>query len=192
MRSPGNSNNKEERSGELDDHLELDGMCLWCVCVCVCVVAAAWGRGDSNHKDKRKVMDFLLLFLPTPLYWTDIACLSLQSCRGSGSSHWSGCPWWWTQSSTKALSGSRVDKLGEQLFFSISSLLHLSPSKSPGWPFQSLEAASLQHRVENKTKTQGIFGQVKTSRSDVMWLCDAWGAPLKIWVSFLSLNLTAD
>ena len=128
------------------------------VCVRVCRVVAAWGRGDSNHKDKRKVMDFLFLPLPR-LCIRQTLPLSVELQR-QWLSHWSACPWEWTQNSMKALSGSRVDKLGEQLSLSVSSLLYSLPSKSPGWPFQSGKAASFQPWGEgrNKTKTPRSLG----------------------------------
>lgn len=70
----------------------------------------------------------------------------------------------------KALPVSRVDKLGEQLFLSNPSLLHPLSSKPPGWPFQSVETASFQHRVESESKNPRSFG-AKCQQAGVM-TCD--------------------
>ena len=67
----------------------------------------------------------------------------------------------------KALLGSRVDKLGEQLILSNPSL-HLLLSKFRGWPLPQINrGASFQHREESETKNPRSFG-TKCKQAGVM------------------------
>ena len=70
----------------------------------------------------------------------------------------------------KALPGSRVDDLGEQLVLSNPSP-HLLLSKFPGWPRPQINrGASFQHRVESEIKYPRSFG-IKCKQAGVM-TCD--------------------
>ena len=70
----------------------------------------------------------------------------------------------------KALPGSKVDKLGEQLFLSNPSP-HLLLSKFPGWPLPQINrGASFQHRVESEIKNPGSLG-TKCKQAGVL-TCD--------------------